>query len=51
MSRDYLYARLCAGSRYSWLRLLAQGWMFTDLVVEPMGGHHGRHAVLMWRQG
>lgn len=47
--REYAYARLSPGSARSWLRLLAAGWSFCGIVVEPMGGHHGRHAVLMHR--
>lgn len=46
---DYVYARLQAGSSLSWLQLLARGWSFCGLVAEPMGGHHGRHAVLLHR--
>lgn len=27
--------------------LLAQGWRFAGLVVEPMHGHHGAYSCLM----
>jgi len=42
---DYLFAPLDR-----WLPLLAAGWRFAGLVVEPMAGHHGRHAVLLERR-
>ena len=48
-ARDYAYARLLPGSSRSWLRMLANGWLLCGDVAEPMGGHHGRHAVLMHR--
>jgi hypothetical protein len=48
--REYAYARILPGSSRSWLQMLAAGWSFCDHVVEPMGGHHGRYAVLMYRE-
>ena len=48
-AREYAYARLSPGHGRSWLRMLAGGWCFCGDVVEPMGGHHGRYAVLMHR--
>lgn len=44
-----IFASLRPGSSRSWLRLLAEGWRFDGLVVEPMLGHHGRYSVLMVR--
>jgi len=32
-----------------WLAYLASGWQFSGIVAEPMAGHHGAWAVLMWR--
>ena len=49
-AREYAYARILPGSSLSWLRMLADGWSFCGDVVEPMGGHHGRYAVLMHRE-
>jgi hypothetical protein len=48
-ARDYAYARLLPGSSRSWLRMMADGWLLCGDVAEPMGGPHGRHAVLMHR--
>lgn len=28
---------------------LAEGWLFANLVAEPMVGHHGYYAALMLR--
>lgn len=47
-----VYARLAPGSRHSWLRLLAAGWVFAEPTAPaPMAGHHGSHAVLMVSPG
>lgn len=35
--------------RNGWMVMLAQGWRFCGLVVEPMQGIHGHHSVLMER--
>ncbi len=34
--------------RGRFLALLAKGWLL-PFVVEPMAGHHGAYAVLLWR--
>lgn len=50
MDTDAIYARLATGSRYGWLRMLCDGWQFSDTTApEPMLGPHGRFAVLMVR--
>jgi hypothetical protein len=46
---ETVYARLSPGSRYSWLKLLADGWGFSGMVIEPMAAHHGQYSVLMVR--
>ena len=39
----YVYAPLDG-----WLVKLLEGWRF-GMIVEPMGGNHGRYSVLMHR--
>ncbi len=48
---EAVFARLSPGSRFSWLRLLCEGWSFSDPTTpEPMMGSLGRYAVLMVRE-
>jgi len=43
MSYEVLFA-----PRDHFLSLLADGWLL-PFIVEPMQGHHGHYAVLLWR--
>ena len=43
--REYLYAPIGG-----FIILLAQGWRFPGLIVEPMAGHHGTYSILLARR-
>ena len=42
---EYLYAPIGG-----FIVLLAQGWRFPGLIVEPMAGHHGTYSILLTRR-